>query len=137
MKKQILSFFAVVTFLFVGCGGGGGSSTTYDNPEIIEDKFFYRVIAENTYLKERFDSNNSILEVETFENNVSDVNSTIPYEIKSSLIYIYDAITIRCSVIDSNVSVQFYCLEEGQSGLFSLYTTRWKTLEDAIENPEY
>jgi hypothetical protein len=138
MKKQILSLVSVVTLFSVGCGGGGGSTINYDDPEIIEEQDFYRVIGVNTYLKERFDGNSSLLEEETFENNVSDANRTIPYDIQSSQVYIYDAITIRCWIIDRNNSVEFYCLNEGVSGSIPSEPTiiRWKTLQDAMANPE-
>ena len=142
MKKQVLSFLGVITLLVVGCGGGG-SSVTYDDPAIIENQIFYRVKAvdQTRYLKERFTSNSEgELQEATYiinDDEFPESNRTIPYEIQSSLVYIYyDDPTIRCSVIDRSVSVQFYCLEEGQSGTFSLYTTRWKTLEDATSNPE-
>jgi hypothetical protein len=125
--------------LFVGCGGGG-SSVTFDDPAIIENKDFYRVklvdLGEK-YMKEVFDGNDTLHESTYLINDELDSNRTIPYEIKSSLVYITDNnVTIRCSVVDSNLSVEFYCLEEGQSGSLSLYTTRWKTLEDATLNPE-
>ena len=149
MKKYILSFISVITLFLVGCGGGGGSSVTYDDPTIIENKLFYTVKAEEPtmYLKERFSSNSEgILEVAKYEIDNDEFpvedNTTIPYYIQSPLVYILydgnykDYPNIRCSVIDSDVSVEFYCLEEGQSGTLSLYTTRWKTLEDAILNPE-
>ena len=138
MKKQILSFVSVVALFSLGCGGGGGGTTIYDDPQVIEDQDFYRVIEVNRYLKERFDSNTSLLEEETFENNVSDANRTIAYDIQSSQVYIYDSITIRCWIIDKNNSAEFYCLNEGASGSIPTEPTviRWKTLEDAIANPE-
>ena len=67
-----------------------------------------------------------------------DTNRTIPYEIISSLVYIYDVSPVRCSVVDSNDSVAFYCIDANASGTFPSEPSviRWKTLEDATANPE-
>lgn len=143
MKKQILSFLGAATLVLIGCGGGG-SSATFDDPTIIENHIFYRVkvVDQTRYLKERFTSNSEgELQEATYiinDDEFPEANRTIPYEIQSSLVYIYDDITIRCSIADRNDSVEFYCLEEGVSGTLPSKpsTIRWKTLEDAISNPE-
>ncbi len=138
MKKQLLSFLGVITLLVVGCGGGG--SVTFDNPEIIEDQPFYRVKKADLgdrYIKELFDGNDTLHEETYFVNdNTIDTNRTIPYHIESSQVYIDDNPAIKCSVIDSNDSVQFYCIIVNYSGVLSLYTTRWKTLVEATAHPE-
>jgi len=141
MKKQILSFFGVVTLLLVGCGGGGGSGEVVDVAAIIEKKDFYRVKVADVgekYMKEVFDGNDTLHEDMYLINDELDANRTIPYEIISSLVYIYDDVPIRCSIVDRNDSVEFYCLGVDASGIFPSEpsTIRWKTLEDATANPE-
>jgi len=138
MKKQIFSSLGVVTFLLVGCGGGG-SGEVVNVAEIIEKQYFYRVKAvdQEKYLEELFDGNGTLYE-DTYLilGNVLDDNRTLPYEIISSRVYITDNnVTSHCSVVDSNLSVTFYCLKEGSSGS-GVPTTRWKSLDDAIANPE-
>lgn len=144
MKKQILSFISVITLFFVGCGGGGGgSSISYDDPKIIENKDFFRVKSGEEgdfYIKELFDENNNTLYEGKYDeidhNLVPDTNRTIPYYTDLSYVYIEYEPAIRCRVIDSNVSVEFWCLKADAVGALSLYTTRWKTLEDAREHAE-
>lgn len=142
MKKKIFSFLGMIEFLLVGCGGGGGgTSISYDDPTIIENKLFYRVQAvdQTRYLKERFDGNGELDQVTYLieDDEFPEDNKTIPYEIQSTQVYIYDDITIRCWVLDRDDSVAFYCLEEGVSGSIPSEpsTIRWNTKEDAIANP--
>ena len=137
MKKQILSSLGVVALLLAGCGGGSGS-VDVNVSAIIVDKPFYRVItADDRYLKEIFDNNGTLNEETYFMDNSFDSNRTIPYEIKNNLVYITDNNqTIKCSVKDSNLSVTFLCLEEEDQSGSGIPTIRWKTLADAILNPE-
>jgi len=143
MKKNIVGFTAIAALFFVGCGGGGGSSVSYDDPKIINNQTFFRVKKGEEYdfyIKELFDENNSTLYEgkydETNDELVPDTNKTIPYYTDLSYVHIEDDPAIRCRVIESNVSVEFWCLDENASGVLTLYTTRWKNLEGARENPE-
>jgi len=141
MKKQIVGFVGIVALFVAGCGGGGSSSISYDDPQVIVDQDFYRVKLEDfneTYIKELFDDNNTLHEgiYDMDHELIPDTNRTIPYLIDGSYVQINDDPAIRCKVIESNVSVEFWCLPVGASGSLTLYTTRWKTLEDAMENPE-
>jgi hypothetical protein len=144
MKKYILGFTGIVAFFITACGGGGSSSVSYDDPKIIENQDFFRVKKGEEgdfYIKELFDENNNTLYEgkydETSHDLVPDTNETIPYYTDLSFVHIKYETPIRCRVVeDSNVSVQFWCLEENASGLLTLYTTRWKNLDAARENPE-
>jgi hypothetical protein len=143
MKKQIVGFAGVAVLFFAGCGGGGGSSARYDDPKIIEDQTFFRVKSEDVsiyYIKEFFDENNNTLYegtyYETNDSLVPDSNKTISYYTDLSYVHIEYDPPISCRVIDSNVSVEFWCLKDTASGILTLYTTRWKNLDDARENPE-
>ena len=139
MKQiKILLLSGLVVLLFIGCGGGSGSSAPDVNiSEVIENKPFYRVkTADARYLIETFDGNGSLYEDTYFMNDDFDTNRTIPYEIDDPYVYIaYSDGTIRCKVEDSNLSVIFWCIKVGASGALSP-TIRWKTLDDAISNPE-
>ena len=145
MKKQILIFLGITALLFVGCGGGGGTSVSYDDPKVIEDQDLFRVKSDEVgdfYIKERFDENNNTLYEGKYDMGhdlVPDSNGSTPYDIDLTYlgyVYIQYEPAIRCKVIDSNDSVEFWCLNEGASGSLRLYTTRWKTLDLAMDNPE-
>lgn len=144
MKQiKILLLTGLLTLLFIGCGGGGSSAPDVNISEVIENKPFYRVkTADARYLIETFDDNGtadgngSLYEDTYFMNDDFDTNRTIPYEIDDPYVYIaYSDVTIRCKVEDSNLSVTFWCIKVGASGVASP-TIRWKTLDDAIANPE-
>lgn len=144
MKKQMIGLVSVIALFFVGCGGGGSSSSvSYDDPKIIDNQTFFRVKSDDVsvyYIKEFFDENNSTLYegtyYETNDSLVPDTNKTIAYYTDLTYVHLEYDPTIRCRVIDSEVSVEFWCLQEDASGVLTLYSTRWKNLDDARENPE-
>lgn len=143
MKKHLMCFTAVAALFFTGCGGGGSSGgVSYDDPNIINNQTYFRVKADDVdiyYIKELFDEdNNTLYEGTYYEANgtlVPDTNKTIPYSTDLSYLHIEYDPAIRCRLIDTSVSVEFWCIAS-DFGSLTPYPTRWKTLDDARENPE-
>jgi len=143
MKKHLLCFTAVAALFFTGCGGGGSSGgVSYDDPKIVNNKTFFRVTKGEEYdfyTKEIFDENNGTLYVgkydQTLHNLEPDSNQTIPYRTDLSYVYLQYDTPIRCRVIDTGLSVEFWCIDN-DFGVLSPYPTRWKSLDDANDNPE-
>ncbi|UFH59719.1 hypothetical protein [Sulfurovum mangrovi] len=143
MKNYLAAGLSAIALLMVGCGGGGSGSST-GIAEIIEDQDFYRYIsADEKYYKEFFDGNGTLHKLRYFYDgdfiegdDVLDENTTSEYYIDGALLYITDnSIIEECRVEDMDLSVKFTCSKVGGTGA-AVVTTRWKTLEDAVDHPE-